>query len=50
MYTNTEGGFRLMFMIDPMSRQPVYEQIIRQMERFILSLSLIHISEPTRRS
>ena len=26
-----------MFMIDPMSRQPVYEQIIRQMERFILS-------------
>lgn len=29
--------FVLMFMIDSMSRQPVYEQIIRQMERFILS-------------
>ena len=30
-----------MFMIDPMSRQPVYEQIIRQMERFILSGMLV---------
>ena len=26
-----------MFMIDPMSRQPIYEQIVGQMERFILS-------------
>ena len=30
-----------MFMVDPMSRQPVYEQIIRQMERFILSGMLV---------
>ncbi len=26
-----------MFLIDPLSRQPVYEQIIEQTERFILS-------------
>ena len=26
-----------MFIIDSMSRQPVYEQIIRQMERFVLT-------------
>lgn len=26
-----------MFLIDPMSRQPVYEQLIEQTERFILS-------------
>lgn len=26
-----------MFLIDPMSRQPVYEQIIAQVERFVLS-------------
>ncbi len=26
-----------MFIIDSMSRQPVYEQLIRQMERFVLS-------------
>ncbi len=26
-----------MFLIDPMSRQPVYEQIITQVERFVLS-------------
>lgn len=29
-----------MFQIDSMSRQPVYEQIIVQMERFILSGAL----------
>lgn len=29
-----------MFIIDPMSRQPVYEQIIRQMERFVLTGAL----------
>lgn len=26
-----------MFLIDPLSRQPVYEQIIQQVERFVLS-------------
>lgn len=29
-----------MFIIDSMSRQPVYEQIIRQLERFVLTGSL----------
>ena len=26
-----------MFLVDPLSRQPVYEQIIAQVERFVLS-------------
>ena len=26
-----------MFQVDPMSRQPVYEQLVRQAERFVLS-------------
>ena len=29
-----------MFIIDSMSRQPVYEQIIRQLERFVLTGAL----------
>ncbi len=29
-----------MFQIDPMSRTPIYEQIIKQLERFILSGTL----------
>lgn len=30
-----------MFQVDPLSRQPVYEQIVQQMERFILNQVLV---------
>lgn len=37
MWNSTRERRRNMFQIDPMSRQPVYEQIIDQTERLILT-------------
>lgn len=34
---NTQKGESVLFMIDVMSRKPIYEQLITQMESFILS-------------